>query len=117
VTYALRGLVLKEVVKRETLLEENMGQLFSLLLGQCTEGMKEQIKNNKDFGATSEKQDGLALLRMIKAASFNVETYLFTPWMITLVKMKFYGFRQQKGTLLTEYHNSFQNVRSLLILY
>jgi len=31
---------IKEVVKRETLLEENMGRLFSLLLGQCTEGMK-----------------------------------------------------------------------------
>jgi len=52
---------------------------------------------------------------MIKAASFNVETYLFTPWTITLIKMKFYGFHQQKGTLLTKYHNSFQNVRSLLI--
>jgi len=53
------------IAKRENTYEENIGKLFSVILGQCTELMKEKIRNTVGYVVVSENQDGLAVLKII----------------------------------------------------
>jgi len=53
------------MTKRESTFEENIGKLFSVILGQCTDLMKEKIRNTVGYVVVSESQDGLAILKMI----------------------------------------------------
>jgi len=105
-------LQIEAIVKRENTLEENIGKLYSVIMGQCTELIKENIKQTTGYVVISEAQDGLAALQMIRKISLNFEDFKYLPLATVQVKKQYFGFKQEPGTTILQYHTSFLNMRN-----
>jgi hypothetical protein len=79
--------------------------LYNVMLGQCTEALREQLKSHEDFpGAYS---NGVALLQIIKQLTYSFEERRMLVDALTDVKENFYGFRQGRYMSLHRYHELF----------
>jgi len=105
-------LQIEAIVKRENTLEENIGKLYSVIMGQCTELIKEKIKQTSGYIVISEAQDGLAALQLIRKISLNFEDFKYLPLATVQVKKQYFGFKQEPGTTILQYHTSFLNMRN-----
>ena len=81
--------------------------LYSTVMGQCTETMQSRLKSHVDFPKVSSTNDGIALLKIIKAIlhTFEERQNLFDA--LLDVKEKFYSMRQGKHQTLQQYHDRF----------
>jgi len=105
-------LQIEAIVKRENTLEENIGKLYSIIMGQCTELMKEKIKQTSSHIVILEAQDGLVALQLIRKISLNFEDFKYLPLATVQVKKQYFGFKQELGTTILQYHTSFLNMRN-----
>jgi len=101
---------IKELAKQEAVLDENIGKLFAMVIGQCTKAVHERLKHNHKYVAISEKQDGLELLGLLREICFNYQEHKYAPLAVTQMKQKYFGFQQLRGVPLTEYYTLFQNI-------
>ena len=81
---------LTAVIKRELKLDENLGNLYSLVLGQCTEMICARLEATKDFQTFSASLDALDLLKAIKWVIFNFQSQKFFPQALHELKRKLY---------------------------
>jgi len=98
-------LQIKAIVKHENTLKENI-----VIMGQCTELIKEKIKQTTGYVVILEAQDGLAALQMIRKISLNFEDFKYLPLATVQVKKQYFGFKQEPGTMILQYHTSFLNM-------
>lgn len=64
---------IKVYVKRETTLGENLTKLYSIIWGQCTAILHENIKGLLDYNTQSTKEDCIWLLKAIKEVSAGID--------------------------------------------
>jgi len=102
------------IARQKGTLEENIGKLFSVVLGQCTEQLRERIKINQDYPSMSEKQDGLAVLTLIQKVCMDFEEHKFMPLAIMQMKKRYFGFCQDSGWTLLHYYTTFMNMQNAL---
>jgi hypothetical protein len=50
--------------QRDERLQQHMGKVFSLIEGQCTQSLKEKLKQSKDYEPVMQGSDPLALLSL-----------------------------------------------------
>jgi len=108
-------LQIEAIVKQENTLKENVGKLYSIIMGQCTKLMKEKIKQTIGYYITmSETQDRLAALQLqlIRKISLNFEDFKYLPLATVQVKKQYFNFKQELGTMILQYHTSFLNMRN-----
>ena len=79
--------------------------LYNLVLGQCTEALKEHLKSHKDF--VGANQNGIALLVLIRFLLHTFEERCKLADGLSDVKMAFYKLRQGKYMKLERYHEIF----------
>ena len=79
--------------------------LYNLVMGQCTEALKEHLKSHKDF--TGANQNGIALLVLIHSLLHTFEERCKLADGLSDVKMAFYKLRQGKYMKLEHYHELF----------
>ena len=79
--------------------------LYNLVMGQCTEALKECLKSHKDF--MDANQNGIALLTLIHSLLHTFEEYCKSANGLSDVKMAFYKLRQGKYMKLEQYHEIF----------
>jgi len=103
------------IAKHENTFEENMDKLFSVILGQCTELMKERIRNTIGYMVVSKNQDGLAILKMIQKICLNFEDGKYLPLAMIQVKKQYFAFWQEPRMTILKYHTSFLNMQNALI--
>ena len=79
--------------------------LYNLVMGQCTEALKERLKSHEDcFGAN---QNGIALLILICSLLHTIEERRKLTDGLSDGKMAFYKLRQRKYMKLEHYHEIF----------
>ena len=79
--------------------------LYNLVMGQCTESLKERLKSHKDFIGAS--QNGISLLVLICSLLHTFEERRKLADGLSDVKMAFYKLRQGKYMKLECYHELF----------
>ena len=79
--------------------------LYNLVMGQCTEALKERLKRHEDFIVAS--QDGISLLILIRSLLHTFEERRKLVDGLSDVKMAFYKLRQGKYMRLEQYHELF----------
>ena len=100
----------KEHVKRVNTLEENLRTVYSLIYGQCTEGLRERIRAHNDFVTADTEQDALTLLRIIRSAMFHTQTQRNRQHAIHEAKRRFYLFSQDRNMSCQAYLEKFRNL-------
>ena len=79
--------------------------LYNLVMGQCTEALKERLKSHEDF--IGANQNGIALLILIRSLLHTFEEHRKLADGLSDVKMAFYKLRQGKYMKLERYHEIF----------
>ena len=83
---------LDAVVKWESTLDNNVQQLYLLVLGQCTDLLQMKLKQQNNWKMVSNEQNGIALLTMIKKAVHKFEGQKFVPLAHYNSKATIYAF-------------------------
>ena len=79
--------------------------LYNLVIGQCSEALKERLKSHEDF--MDANQNGIALLVLIRSLLHTFEERRKLADGLSDVKMAFYKLRQGKYMKLERYHEWF----------
>ena len=79
--------------------------LYNLVMGQCTEALKERLKSHEDF--MDANQNGIALLILIHSLLHTFEECCKLADGLSDMKMAFYKLRQGKYMKLEWYHEIF----------
>ena len=79
--------------------------LYNLVLGQCTEALKEHLKSHEDF--LDANQNGIALLILIRSLLHTFEEHRKLADGLSDMKMPFYKLRQGKYMKFERYHEIF----------
>ena len=79
--------------------------LYNLVMGQCSEALKERLKSHEDF--LDANQNGIALLTLIRSLLHTFEERRKLADGLSDVKMAFYKLRQGKYMKLEHYHELF----------
>ena len=79
--------------------------LYNLVMGQCTEALKECLKSHEDF--MDANQNAIALLTLINSLLHTFEERCKLADALSDVKMVFYKLRQGKYMKLERYHEFF----------
>ena len=79
--------------------------LYNLVMGQCSEVLKERLKSHEDF--LDANQNGIALLTLIRSLLHTFEERRKLADGLSDVKMAFYKLRQGKYMKLERYHELF----------
>ena len=79
--------------------------LYNLVMGQCTEALKERLKSHEDF--IGANQNGVALLILILSLLHTFEVCRKLTDGLSDIKMAFYKLRQGKYMKLERYHETF----------
>ena len=81
-------------IKRKVALDANIQKSYSLVLGQCTDLMKNKLKMNVNWACIRDTQDVLALLDEIRNVTFKFEDQKYPVLSIHHAKRAFYNFKQ-----------------------
>jgi Reverse transcriptase (RNA-dependent DNA polymerase)/Zinc knuckle len=96
-------------IKRETMLEENVKTLYSLVWGQCTENLRAKIESVKEYDRMSKARDGIMLLKTIKSIAFNFQAHKHPLQSLYECRQRFERCRQGKLTV-AQYFEKFINL-------
>ena len=92
-------------VMRDEQLLENVQKLYSLVWGQCTELMRQQIEGMTEYEEMSNELDGIALIKAIKNVIYHAENQQYADQSIRDAKRRFYNCTQGKHTTNQAYLN------------
>jgi hypothetical protein len=81
-------------LERNTNLSKNRGQAFSLIQGQCTQLLQDNMKQDRDWNTVSISYDPLTFYRLIERTVLaqTEDQYLFS--MLYYQELSFYSFKQ-----------------------
>ena len=82
------------MVKRKNTLKSNIQKVYSLILGQSTELMKDKLKASTKWQDIQSSQNALELLNEIKTITYKFEEQKYLALSIHNAKATFYSFRQ-----------------------
>ena len=68
-----------EFIKRESIYEQNVQNIYSVILGQCTDAMRAKLESQQNYEQVSEDSDVIKLLRMIRGIAFNFQSQKYEP--------------------------------------
>lgn len=58
-------LELKEVLRERKAIKQQLGKLYALVMGQCTDAMVTRVEAHPSYNHTYENQDGIELLKIV----------------------------------------------------
>jgi len=109
-------LLLKEHVKQGFDLEKNLSTLCSIILGQCTEGLKTQLKTDAEFNRKIEGGAFAWLLNKISEVSSGITSTTYAWESYDNAIANFIGTRQKDNEDVEHYVKRFEGARDRLCL-
>lgn len=96
-------------VKRKEQRLSDIGQLYSLVWGQCTEMMKQKVEAMPDYSKGAREKDGIELLKIIRSLCFSYQSQQYT--FLLLVESIYWltRLRQGKDMTVQVYYERFKN--------
>ena len=95
-------------------MDENLSSLYSLIWGQCTELMRQKILGMKEFQSLSATNDGLGLLKAIKATTYQFEGRQYPPHALHTAKRRFFMCYQSRTTTTASHYETFRNMLEVI---
>ena len=103
-------------MKCRSTLDKNIQKSYSLVLGQCTDLLKNKLKHSNEWNATSTTYDVLVLIRIIRTITFKLYEQNYFPLALHQAKANFYNIRQ--GSVSNaEYMEKFNNIVDIATAY
>ena len=103
----------KEYVKQNSRLQENIKRLWALVWGQCSDTIRTRLQALDTYEDIHTASDGLRLLVAIKDLMYNVQEQKYVPLSIHLAKRQFLLLSQGRNTV-GEYYEQFKNQTDVL---
>ena len=110
---AIFGEQVKEYVKQNSRLHENIKRLWALVWGQCSDTIWTRLQSLETYEDMRAASDGLQLLIAIKDLMFNIQEQKYVPLSIHLAKRQFFLLSQGRNTI-GEYYEQFKNQTDIL---
>ena len=101
-------------VRREQTYISNVQQTFSIVLGQCTQAMKDRLNALPGFEQIERKSDAISLLREIKTISFDYESEKYPQLALIESLKRFYSMTQHPNMTNQQYLEKFKNCIDVL---
>lgn len=96
-------------VKKKEILGTYMQNAYSLIYGQCSEGIQAKIESTPGQATVADKGDPIGLLKNIKTVMFQFQTTKYMPHAILDCKRRLYTMRQGKDMSVPDYFKVFKN--------
>ena len=74
-TWAEYQLRLKKYVDRASKLEDDLQQIYNIVIGWCSPGMDQALATDKDFNQIQKEVDSISLLNLIKQVCYNYQPH------------------------------------------
>ena len=100
----------KNFVRRQITLENNMGQVFALVWGQYSLQMQAKVESSQQYPKVNTKTDLLGLPQLIKQTSFDFHTQKNPYHAMVDVEKAFENFRQTKTMTNEDYNERFKSL-------
>jgi hypothetical protein len=100
----------KSYVIDKKLLESSMQKAYSIIYGQCSDGVRAKIEAMGNHIALSDAGDPIGLLKNIKTVMTNFQTTKYMPHAIYDCKRSLFLYRQDRDTSVPEYHKQFKSL-------
>lgn len=107
IQYELWKLNIKEHLIQKKEYDNFKAGLYNVVLGQCTEALQDQLKSHDHF--TDAYQDGIALLKIIKAITYTYEEKRKQSDALDEITESFYKLKQGKHMSLQKYYELFMS--------
>jgi hypothetical protein len=101
-------------LKKEQQLEDNIENLFSVVLGQCTPTMKAKLEGRADFDAMKTSFDVVVLFKAIRETTYKFEAHRNPYLSMFNTKSQMSNLRQAEHVSNAEYLETFRNMVSTL---
>ncbi|MDA3875509.1 MAG: hypothetical protein PF483_00315, partial [Halothiobacillus sp.] len=95
----------KELASRK----KNLHKAFALILGQCSQAVRDIIESNEKWADINARSDVIALLKLIQQAIVAKRTTVHRIQSLVETEHEFYGFRQGKMSH-SEYFDRFKDL-------
>ena len=99
-----------EFMKRKTVLERNLENLFSLVWGQCENPLQEKLKALPQYQDIANRCDAMALLRAIREVTFEHESQRYQAIQVFETNRRLTNIRQKRSESISEYLERLQNL-------
>ncbi|CAB9520834.1 unknown protein [Seminavis robusta] len=96
-------------VKKKNEVETNMENAYSLIFGQCSEGVRAKLESMINHKEIKEAGDPVRLLNNIQTVMLQFQTTKYKPLAIYECKRRLMLFRQTKEMTVDQYHKEFKN--------
>ena len=73
------GLKLKKYVDRTSKLEDDIQQIYNVIIGQCSPSMEQALASHKDFKTVEVAADSIGLITMIEQICYNYQPHEYPP--------------------------------------
>jgi Zinc knuckle len=95
-------------------LANSMQMAYSLILGQCSEGVRAKIESAPNHEALQNAGDPIGLLLNIQSIMFNHQTSKYLPHAIHESLKSLYQFEQDSKTAAPEYYRLFKDMLNVV---
>jgi len=86
----------KRFLEKEEAVESGIKKLYSLIWGQCTEVMRNELKASPDFKATQKTEDAIKLIQSIRGITFSFRDQKYVPGSIWKAYTSVFNQRQRE---------------------
>ena len=90
------------------LLQASMMRIYSVIYGQCSDGMHTNIETMSNRETISNDGDTIGLLKNIKSVMANFQTYRKPVQSIMNCKKTLLAYRQGRDQTIPDYHKFFK---------
>ena len=101
-------------VKHENIYEQNIENMYSVILGQCTDAMRAKLESQDQFEQVLDDSDAIELLRMIRDITFNFQSQKYEPLSIHESIRWFYLQCQDRYMICQAYLKQFMNSKDVI---
>jgi len=101
-------------VKRESIYEQNLETMYSVILGQCSDAMRAKLESQDEFERIADESDAVELLKLIKGIAFNFQSQKYPVQSVQETIRHFYLLRQDKQMTCQAYLELFTNSKDVV---
>ena len=101
-------------IKRESMLEQNLEAMYSVILGQCTDAMKAKLKSQDEYKWIANELDAVELLKLIGGVAFNFQSQKYNVLSVHKSVWHFYVQCQGEHMMCQAYLEQFNNNKDIV---
>ena len=100
----------KELIKKDMKIDSDLEAMYSVVWGQCTQGMQASIKTQETYDNIKSTMNTIELLKIIKKICYNFQEVKYSPASVHTIIDRFINCKQKEEesnqTYLQRYNNA-----------